>query len=373
MDRAGKHNDRNFNLDNAKHIDQSKLSENRYYTYNGDTEHSFSEIELDFYTKHFSEMIEEKNQKNNEDRHPGRNKTVEMYYHARNTRPEDMILQIGNMKEHATGEELWECAVAYKDKFNELYGDKCVILDMALHMDEKTPHVHIRRVWLAEDENGRECVSQGRALEQLGITAPDPLSPISKNNNAKMSITNTERELFRNICIEKELDIDEERPVNRKRLETAEYIKQEIEREIGELTVKRDGLKEEISATEEAVRSVDESVDVVMKFIEQNQILSEIYAAELAEARKKEGADRYRIIAGILEKEVSSRKTEADFGLERSIARAEANDEVRRLRKFIDEHGLSDEYSSYGSSKNKPKQHKEERKENIKEAGQSFL
>ena len=151
-DKAGKHNDRNFNLVNAPHIDQSKVNQNKYWTYNGDQEHSFAEVEKEFYARHFTDFIDVQNKKNSESRHKDRNKTLDSYYHGARTRPEDQLLQIGDKNNHATPEELWECAMTYMERFDQIYGDKCKILDMALHLDETTPHVHIRRVWIAEDE-----------------------------------------------------------------------------------------------------------------------------------------------------------------------------------------------------------------------------
>ena len=47
IDRAGKHNDRNFDISRAPHIDGEKISENLYWTYNGDMEHTFAEVEAE--------------------------------------------------------------------------------------------------------------------------------------------------------------------------------------------------------------------------------------------------------------------------------------------------------------------------------------
>lgn len=234
-DSSGRHNDRNFDVSKAAHIVQEKSELNKYYRYNGDENTSFNELEQKFYENNFEAYLNDANAKR-KPKHPERIKTMEQYRTGAYTRPEDKILQIGNAKEHATGEELWACALEYKTRFEEIYGDNCVILDMALHMDEATPHVHIRRVWIAEDENGNKCVNQGKALEQLGIRAPKPNQPIGKQNNPKMTLTAVDTKLFRSVCIEHGLDIDDEKPDTRKKqqLEMREYKVSQDEKKIKE-------------------------------------------------------------------------------------------------------------------------------------------
>ena len=63
VDKAGRHNDRNYDVNNSPHIDQSRTSLNRYYTYNYDYEHTFAEIEYGFYEKNFSDYIDAQNLK----------------------------------------------------------------------------------------------------------------------------------------------------------------------------------------------------------------------------------------------------------------------------------------------------------------------
>ena len=106
MDSAGRHNDRNFDVDNAPHINQDRTFENRYYTYNDEKVENMTlrEIELEYYTNHFENALEHQNERYKLARHHERIKTVEQYYTNRRTMPEDKILQIGDINEHATGE-----------------------------------------------------------------------------------------------------------------------------------------------------------------------------------------------------------------------------------------------------------------------------
>ena len=219
IDRSGKHNDRNFEVSKSNHIDASKSDGNKYYTYNGDTESTFEQLEKQFYSENFMSHIEKQNAKNDKAGHSERNMTLDRYYRHDFSRPEDRILQIGNMKKHATPEELWDCALEYVTKFNDRFGDHCKILDMALHVDEATPHVHIRRVWIAEDKNGDPYVSQTKALHTMGFQNTNT----NVHVNEKTEFTRLDRQLFYTICREHGLEVEIDNPVNRERLSIPEY------------------------------------------------------------------------------------------------------------------------------------------------------
>ncbi len=347
IDRAGKHNDRNFNLDNASHIDQSRVKDNKYYTYNGDYSKTFDEIEKEFYELHFSDFIDAQNERNAQGRHKERNRSIEQYLHNSYTRPEDKILQIGNIKEHATGEELWECALEYKRQFEDMYGEHCKILDMALHLDEETPHVHVRRVWIAQNENGIEQVSQKKALEQLGIMDPDQNSPNSKYNNAKITFTKTDTALFRNICIEKGLDIDYEPApeIKQQHLSVLEYKKKAVSEEIGELERQRDSLGTEAKLAVKAMKDVDSAIDVMENYIENNPHFQRLYMDEIEAARKKDKIERLRILAAIYRNEMETilERTEE---FDRALIYAE-DLEARNAQRFIDSKDLREEFEEF--------------------------
>ena len=324
-DVSGKHNDRNFNVDYAEHIDQSRSHENIYWTHTGDTISTFEEIERAFYEQHFSDKLEEQNQKHKEARNYSRIKTMLKYYHDKRTRPEDKILQIGNAKEHATKEELWDCALEYRDRFEELYGDHCVILDMALHMDEATPHVHIRRVWIAEDENGWEYVSESKALEQLGVPRPQPDKPESKYNNAKIMLTQNEVELFRQICIDRGLDIDKptKSDIKKEHLPVLEYKKEVTIKQIEELEAQLDEMKEDM-----------------FRFLQENPFLINLYAEELMEAERKSKYERNKRIAEIVAKEYNRIK---ECGFEGAYAQAMEES----FAKYLNSRDMLEDYDTW--------------------------
>ena len=207
VDRSGRHNDRNFNVALSRHIDQTKTGANKYWTYNNEYDKTFLQTELEFYTSNFFSHINEQNNRNIAGGHSERNKTVEQYLKNKITQPEDIIVQIGNKDEHASAEELWDCVLEFQKQFDEAYGEHCKIIDMALHLDEATPHVHIRRAWIAEDNYGNKCVSENKALRNMGIVAPDYENNQNRSNNPKVTFTAIERKMFENICMEIGIDI----------------------------------------------------------------------------------------------------------------------------------------------------------------------
>lgn len=319
-DTSGKHNDRNFDLEKAPHINRDKVHENKYYTYNDERNMSFRDIELEFYHNHFEPALDHQNEKYRKSRHKEKIRTVEQYYASKRTMPEDKILQIGDINEHASKEDLWECALEYKDKFEEIYGDNCKILDMALHMDEATPHVHVRRVWIAQDDRGNEIVSQEKALQQMGILPPDPQKETNRYNNAKMTFTQTDIELFKGICFEHGLDIEME-PSRERR---------------GHLNIQAYKEEQKLKDYDE----IEQTISNLATFVKENPYLINAYADELEEAEEKSLAERNKVLVDIM-----IRAYESLHG------QIQIDDKRKRFEQFIAEEGLMDEYDEWFDEK----------------------
>ncbi len=226
IDSLGVHNDRNFESSRAMHIDGSKTEDNRYWTYNGDEKKTFRDIEMGFYKEHFTQHIKKQNEVNKSYYKSERNMTLPQYYKHASHRPEDVILQVGDKNEHISGDDLWKCAMEYVKQFDEKYGKFCKILTVALHMDEATPHVHIRRAWVGKDKWGLENETQTGALELYAKENNIKLKgDSSKNNNFKILFTKQEREIFVNVCKEKlpEVELELEKPNKREHVSTKVY------------------------------------------------------------------------------------------------------------------------------------------------------
>lgn len=226
VDKQGIHNDRNFDISKSDHINKDKAYLNKYWNLYGYDERTFEEIEKIFYQKNYSEHIEAQNKKYLQYRKKNMCITLDDYYKSKRTRPEDLILQVGNKNQHISGEELWQVAMDYKEKFNQNYGTHCKILTMALHMDEVTPHIHVRRAWLGEDKYGYAHASCESALKQLGYEVDRENT--TKRYNSKIKFTERERNLFEDVCRDHGIDIDVDNRIHTEHLSVDDYKKKMI-------------------------------------------------------------------------------------------------------------------------------------------------
>lgn len=255
-----RHNDRSF-LDGktaewkAEHAGHIRDGENlvKIETWNGVIDIEASEKE--FYRLAFSDSLEAKNERYIAQRHPERCKTLDDLYTGKQTRPEEVILQIGGKDSGITPEIFIKCLDAYIDRlnaWNEEHGFCMGIMSCAVHLDEATPHAHLRRIWAYTDRDGNTQIGQNKALEQAGIGLPDPTKPVGRYNNRKMEFDRIAREMWMESCIEHGLEINFEPRVGARHLESGEYKAAAIQAEIDkkrqesqELTAKIDTLRQE--------------------------------------------------------------------------------------------------------------------------------
>lgn len=356
MDKAARHNDRNFDVTRSDHIDAEKSKDNRYWTYDGDLTVSFKDKEMQFYREHFKDHLK---MRNDVYKQRGNHKMIHNmdYYHSsRFSRPEDKILQIGDMKEHATADQLWECTLEYQKQFDEKYGDKCKILDMALHVDEATPHVHIRRVWIGHDEAGHECVGQEKALRELDILPPDASKPISRYNNSKMTFTWEDQAMFREIARDRGLEIDEPTHNKRQSLSITAYKLERTKEDLKDVeeTIERERqVKAELEEETEKRRSVlaglkkeTQEVGDVFEDLLLNPMFNGEYDEEVKRARKKDEQERAQILAGIVTGRAIKRMAEMMHIPDNEIVRKDAGirKKLRAAEKVLSRHHLTREY-----------------------------
>lgn len=332
MDQAGRHNDRNFDLGTAKHIDEARTSENKYYTYNGDYEHTFVEIEQAFYKEKFSDYVEAQNERNRKAGHKERNQSIEDYYYNKKTRPEDVLLQIGDMYSHATGEELWACALKYKDKFEEMFGDKCKILDMALHLDEATPHVHIRRAWLSEDSRGNTQVNMSKCLKEMDIILPDGSKPIDQYNNPKITFSQMEREMFIGICEDEGFEIERTTGKRNKHLSIDDF--------------------KELKASEMNLDSIQKSIEEALQIALMNERINEKYRADIEEIKRKSLSEKAKFINSISE-DLRQEYRPSDMSFSEQLDNGKLRSEYEKMKKFIIKKGMLSEYENDGEREDK--------------------
>jgi len=266
------HNDRS-NILKAKdldktmedsHIDLDRSTNNIYVVFDsekgcfdGKPHKPLHEYEREFYEKNYAAALEETNKKYIANRHPERCKTIDDLLRdrlpngrANRTAPEEIILQIGDKDHHPDKELFVQCMRDYfvtLVNYSQKYGNHVHVLDMAIHVDEATPHAHLRRVIDYKDEQGITHIGQAKGLEQMGIPLPDPTAPRSRHNNYKMTFDRQMRECLQTICKNHGLDIElEAKEPGRKHIKEKEkYIALMLERQEEELKERDQQIKEE--------------------------------------------------------------------------------------------------------------------------------
>lgn len=207
--RAGKngaynprHNDRNFDISHAEHIDPERMPGNVYWNWTGKKDVSFEDAERLFYEQHCRTHLDAVNQRHREQRHPERVRDMDAYRTARQTCPEETLLMIGNRDEHLPPKTLRAiCEDLRNWEENTISGLK--VLDIALHVDEEgAPHIHMRKAWIYRDENNVESIAQNKTLQAAGIPLPHPDKPAGRHNNRKQVFSAMERQALYEICRE---------------------------------------------------------------------------------------------------------------------------------------------------------------------------
>lgn len=203
-----KHNDRQFNISHAEHIDPERVKDNRYWNWTG-KEITFEAAEIAFYEKHIRKHLDAQNARYEAQRHAERAKTMDEYRRSPQTCPEEIILQIGKRGDTIPADMM---ARIIQEQINweqqQFPGVK--VLDVALHMDEQgAPHIHERRAWVYTDKDGNFAISQNKSLEQMGVELPNPDKPRGRFNNRKQTFSKRCREHLLQICREHGLEIEE--------------------------------------------------------------------------------------------------------------------------------------------------------------------
>lgn len=196
-----KHNDRQFDISSAEHIDPERIPGNVYWNWTGKNI-SFEDAEKEFYELHCREHLDAVNRRHREQRHTERVRDMDAYRTARQTCPEETLLMIGNKNEYLPPRTLRAICEKLKDwEENTVSGLK--VLDIALHVDEEgAPHIHMRKAWIYRDENNVESIAQSKTLQAAGIPLPHPDKPAGRHNNRKQVFSAMERQALYEICQE---------------------------------------------------------------------------------------------------------------------------------------------------------------------------
>lgn len=204
-----KHNDRQFDIRNAEHIDPERVKNNRYWNWTGNPETTFEAAEQAFYEKHIRKHLDAQNARYQAQRHAERAKTMDEYRKSPQTCPEEVILQIGKLGDTIPA-DMMARIIQEQINWEQKTFPGVKVLDVALHMDEQgAPHIHERRAWVYTDKDGNFAISQNKSLEQMGVELPNPDKPRGRFNNRKQTFSKRCREHLLQICREHGLEIEE--------------------------------------------------------------------------------------------------------------------------------------------------------------------
>lgn len=220
-----KHNDHVKGKREPKtHIDYSKTKDNLTWTCMDDikedesesTRRGIKEAELMFYNSFFSGTLAKQNAKYEAKGNYKRIRGMEEWSEAERHRPTECILQIGDKDTHSNAEELAEACERYVAWKQERFKDNLKIISISIHVDESTPHCHLREVWYHMDEDGLPQPGIKDAMRSMGVPLPYPDKPEGRNNYRKATIDAECREKWLDICEELGLDIEREPDKSRK-------------------------------------------------------------------------------------------------------------------------------------------------------------
>lgn len=259
---SAKHNDRSFLKDKdpawiSEHADHIDLTTNNAYwawdRSSPDQPIDFEKSERSYYEKAYTAAQDAINERNIKSGHADRCRTTDQIYEDAKTRPEEMLLQIGDKTSDVDPVSFMRCVVDYVDRlreWSEQHGGCMQLLTIAVHLDETSPHAHIRRVWNYKDKEGHTRPGQDKALQAAGVELPDPTKPKGRYNNRKMAFDAWARGIWQEICIEHGYEIETEPRPGVRHKEKTEYIQDQLTAEIDNLRQKQTELSAAVADLE---------------------------------------------------------------------------------------------------------------------------
>ena len=256
---SAKHNDRSFlagrsevwRQEHAPHIDLERTDDNVVWTWDGQTDVEASERA--WYAQEYQRAQEATNARYAREGHSDRCKSTDQLYKGRLTRPEEMILQVGTQADGIDPARFKAAVDRYIDRleeWNAAHGEHMHILSIAMHVDEASPHLHIRRVWDYQDKDGLCRLGQAKALQAAGVPLPEPNKPAGRYNNRKMVFDSIARGWWQECCREQGWDIETEARPDMRHKSKQDYIRDQMAAEIDGLTAEIDTARQEATAAD---------------------------------------------------------------------------------------------------------------------------
>lgn len=277
------HCDRDFATEKVSHIDTSKTHENilMYYHTDGtytirhgrgvDTDMgSFAEWEKSYYKQRYASYRERQNQKSRKARHPERCKSTEDMLKSPRTCPESICIQMGSQGHCISAQEYTLFAQMLIETIQGVY-PHFHILDASVHMDERSPHLHIRGVHEYITDYGDVAIGKKESLRQDGALLPYD-APESTTNNLSMRFSGDLRKWSYDIARELDISLEPQRHTG-KNDKTFQQVKYDyLCKDVKELTQTAIHLSEqidiaysEIDDTKVKLQAVNEEYELAQK------------------------------------------------------------------------------------------------------------
>lgn len=285
---TAKHNDRDFDVKQAAHIESELVEKNIYWRFL-ETEKkapTLDEYEQQIYEKNFSDMLTERNETQIKARHKNRVQTMEQFRRNAKFCPEESLLTIGNRNNKIDGKILEDCFADFIKWHTETYPN-VLLLDAALHRDEPnaTDHIHLRKVWTYQAD-GHLAIGQAKALEEMGIERPDLTKKETRNNNAKMTYTAQVREKWLEIAEQHGIEIEKEpQEKSRNGLTLLQLKKRTLEEQITKLENDIAVLDSEYESRTEIDKKLDKEIADKEKQLSKKTAELDGINARIAEAK----------------------------------------------------------------------------------------
>ena len=297
-----KHNDRNFDVTHAEHIDPTRTALNVYWDWeNGKrtgekgifecedgSVPSFEDAEKHFYEQQYAGYVAGQDLRNALTRHKKRNRTVEQIRHDKRFCPEESIYQFGREGNGATGEQLMAIVEEFLEEFTKRYGTNIHILDWALHMDETTVHIQERHCFDYVNKYGEIEPKQEKALEALGIPLPDPDEEQNRYNNRKVTFDAMNRLMLIEIAKKHGLDIEEQvKYGGQKHMEKLEYIITQQLQKLQEQEVRIAEQETQIGTLTNTVTDLNHEIELMSREAEETELKLKDVVTALTEAHEE--------------------------------------------------------------------------------------
>lgn len=284
------HNDRTWyddHPDSGRHINKDMSDNNLLWDWTeeltedeidalGDIGDDLKSKEMAYYQMAFGDALRLQNAKYDTHGNTDRIRTMQDWYESHAKRPEESIIQIGNMHDRIDVDVLTDVYDDFHDRRAEwlnAHGNPYKLLSSVLHADEASTHIHERKVWQYQDKDGILCIGQERALEQAGIPLPDPNKPRSRYNNRKMTYDSIMRNMLLDICEEHGISINREPIPDQRSKELTDYIREQEEERLKEREIlkgRKQGLdrrEKQINEREHAVKRSEDQIRTKQELI----------------------------------------------------------------------------------------------------------